>query len=91
MEFNLVMTLIAVIFTVGAMVLVPWLKKKGWWVATLFAVNIAEQIFDYAKAGPEKFVWVDKLLQQLLPKLSALEREMLIEDLVERLNKLKEA
>ena len=91
MEFNLLMCFIVVLFTVIAMVVIPWLKKKGFWMATLFAVNIAEQIFNYAKAGPEKYVWVDKLLQQLIPKLTALERETLIEEIVKRMNKLKEA
>jgi hypothetical protein len=90
MEFNMIMALIVVFFTVASMVLIPWLKKKGWWMATLFAVNIAEQIFNYAKAGPDRFAWVDKLLQQLIPKLTALEREMLIEELVDRMNGLKE-
>lgn len=91
MEFNLLMTLIVVTFTVLTMALVPWLKKKGWWMATLFAVNIAEQVFNYAGAGAEKFVWVDRLLQQLIPKLTETQREMLIEELVKRLNQFKEA
>lgn len=89
MEFNLIMCLVVVLFTVASIVLVPYLKQKGWWMATLFAVNIAEQIFNYAKAGQDKFAWVDKLLQQLIPKLTALEREALIEELVSRLNSLK--
>lgn len=91
MEFNLIMAFIVVVFTLASIVAIPWLKKKGWWVATLFAVNIAEQIFNYAKAGHKKYVWVDKLLQQLIPKLTALEREKLIEELVERMNALKGA
>lgn len=90
MEFNLIMCLIVVLFTIATMVLVPWLKNKGVWTAALFAVNIAEQIFNYAKAGKDKYAWVDKLLQQLIPKLTALERETIIEELVARLNNLKE-
>lgn len=89
MEFNVLMCIVVVVFTILTMIGVPFLKKKGWWMATLFAVNIAEQLFDYAYAGAEKFVWVDKLLQQLIPKLTALERKQLIEELVDRLNSLK--
>jgi hypothetical protein len=56
MSYEMIITLIACVGILLAGVLVPWLKKKGWWVATLFAVNIAEQIFNYSKAGPEKYI-----------------------------------
>lgn len=89
MEFNLVMCFIVVIFTVIGMIVMPWLKRKGLWVATLFAVNMAEQMFNYVKAGAEKYVWVDNTLKMLLPKLTDEERKQIIEEVVNLLNSLK--
>lgn len=89
MSYEIIMFLMVVIFSAIGMIGVPWLKNKGLWVITLFAVNIAEQIFNYAKAGEEKFEWVDRLLIQFVPKLTEEQREKLIEELVARLNLVK--
>lgn len=90
MTFNLLMALIAVAFVLLIQLAIPFLKSKGLWLVTLFAVNIAEQIFNYAKAGEEKYKWVDSLLKQFMPKLTIIERNMVIEELVKWMKKVKE-
>lgn len=88
MEYNFYLYLIIIVTLGISLFLVPWLKGKGLWAVTLFAVNIAEQLFDYTYAGKDKFAWVDDILKQIAPKLTDLEREMLIEELVDRMNEI---
>jgi hypothetical protein len=94
MEFNMIMALIVVVFTVVSMVLVPWLKKQKLWIGALFAVNIIEQICAFLELqgyGVKKYAFVRKVLIMLNPKLSEQQIEIIIETLVEKMNALKGA
>ncbi|PHV72196.1 hypothetical protein CS063_01605 [Sporanaerobium hydrogeniformans] len=89
--FDLILAIVQVVFLVVVVLAIPWIKKNVPSMVTVILVNVAETLFSYANAGPDKFAWVDKLLQQLLPKLTALEREQLIEDIVTKMNAIGEA
>ena len=96
MNYNIIDMIVAIvgIFAIG--VLIPTLKRmktKTEWEQILInadiAVKAAEQIFDY-QDNDKKFNYADNILKNMFKdKLSAEEREMVIESIVAGMNEFK--
>lgn len=94
MSYEAIMFIIIAIATGAVMVLVPYLKKKGLWVATLFGCNIIEQIcafLDLQGYGTKKYEFVKKVLLMLSPKLTDEQINELIETMVAKINEVKKS
>lgn len=92
MSYQLILFFITVGFIAITTFLVPYLKRKGLWVVTLFAVNLIEQVYDFFEmkgAGQDKYKWVETILLSINPKLTDEEVELLIEELVSKMNEIK--
>ena len=91
MSYEALMCLVAVVFVVLSMLVVPWLKKQGLWTATLFAVNIIEQVCNFLELqgyGPKKYEFVRKVLLMICPSLTDEEIETFIETMVKKMHEL---
>lgn len=91
MSFEVLMCLIVVGFVVISMLLVPFLKKKGLWAVTLFAVNLIEQVCDFMELhgyGPKKYEFVKKVLLMISPHLMDEQIDLLIETIVDKMHQL---
>lgn len=94
MSYELMMFCIVAIAMCITMVLVPYLKKKGLWVAALFGCNIIEQVcafLDLQGYGAKKYEFVKKVLLMLSPKLTDVQIDELIETIVAKINDVKKA
>lgn len=91
MSYEVLMCLVAVVFVVLSMLAVPWLKKQGLWTATLFAVNIIEQVCNFLELqgyGEKKYEFVRKVLLMLCPSLTDAEIDIFIETIVDKMHEL---
>lgn len=92
MSYELILMLITFASIAGGTFLVPYLKNKGVWAFALFGVNIIEQICDFLELqgyGKKKYEFVSGILRKLNPKLTGIEIEGIIEQLVKEMNELK--
>lgn len=92
MSYELMIFLITAIAMCITMVIIPYLKKKGLWVAALFGCNIIEQVcvfLDLQGYGENKYEFVKKVLLMLSPKLTDEQIDTLIETIVAKINEAK--
>ena len=96
MNYNIIDMIVAIAGIIAIGVLIPALKRiktKTEWEQILInadiAVKAAEQIFDY-QDNDKKFNYADNILKNMFKdKLSAEEREMVIESIVAGMNEFK--
>lgn len=91
MSFDLLMCMIVIAFVIASVLVVPWLKQKGLWAITLFAVNLIEQVCDFMALqsyGPKKYEFVKKVLLMISPHLTDEQIDLLIETMVDKMHQL---